>query len=80
MVYDFVMNDIPKLNDILGLPVEDRLALASAIWDSLAAEPETVPVPAWHRQIVEQRLAEDDADPSAGESFAALRRRIEGRD
>ena len=72
------MNDIPKLKDILGLPVEDRLALASAIWDSLAAQPDAVPVPAWHRDIVEQRLADDESDPSAGESFAELRRRIEG--
>lgn len=54
------MNDSPNLKDILGLPVEDRLAIASAIWDSLAAEPGAVPVPAFHRDIVEQRLAEDD--------------------
>ncbi len=72
------MNDIPKLKDILGLPVEDRLALASAIWDSLAAEPGNVPVPAWHRDILEQRLADDQAEPSAGDSFAEVRRRIEG--
>jgi putative addiction module component (TIGR02574 family) len=64
-VYNFGMNDSPKLKDILGLPVEDRLAIASAICDSLAAEPGAVPVPAWHREIVEQRLADDEADPSA---------------
>jgi putative addiction module component (TIGR02574 family) len=64
LVYNFDMNDIPKLKDILGLPVEDRLALASAIWDSLAAEPANLPVPNWHREIVEQRLADDEADPS----------------
>lgn len=72
------MNDIPKLKDILGLPVSERLALASAIWDSLAATPESVPVPDWHRDIVEQRLAEDDAEASPGESFAELRHRLEG--
>jgi putative addiction module component (TIGR02574 family) len=72
------MNDIPKLSDILGLPASERLALASAIWDSLAATPESVPVPDWHRETVGQRLAEDDAKASKGETFAELRRRLEG--
>lgn len=72
------MNDLPKLKDILGLPVRERLALVSAIWDSLAAAPESVPVPDWHRGIVEERLAEDDAGLLPGETFAQLRRRLEG--
>ena len=71
------MNDISKLKDILELSVAQRLEIAAAIWDSLAAAPGNVPVPDWHREIVEQRLEDDDAE-TTGESWSDVRRRIEG--
>ncbi len=65
------------LDELLALPAEERLIVAEALWNSLARDPSKVPVPDWHREILEQRIADDDADPSEGETWDALRRRLE---
>jgi putative addiction module component (TIGR02574 family) len=46
--------------EVLALPPEDRLQLVEDLWDSLAAEPEAIPVPDWHREELDRR----DRDPS----------------
>jgi putative addiction module component (TIGR02574 family) len=50
--------------DILALPAAERLELVEQIWDSLAADPGSVPVPDWHREELDRRLARHRADPS----------------
>jgi len=40
----------PLLDKILGLPPEERFELLADVGDSIAAEPEAVPVPEWHRE------------------------------
>ncbi|MCP3669369.1 MAG: addiction module protein, partial [Gammaproteobacteria bacterium] len=35
--------------------------LIEAIWDSIAATPEAVPVPQWHKDILDNRLADKNA-------------------
>ena len=45
------------IEEILRLPVEERLRLVEDVWDSIAAEPDAVPVPEWHRQELDRRLA-----------------------
>ncbi len=71
------MSDAPTLEQLLELPAAERLALAEKLWDSLIADPQSVPVPDWHRALLAERLAEDDADGEASESWAEVRRRIE---
>ena len=66
------------IETLLTLPVSTRLALIEALWDSLSGDAVLVPVPDWHREILEQRLLEDDADTSAGLSWTAVRHEIEG--
>jgi putative addiction module component (TIGR02574 family) len=64
--------------DILELPVAERVRLVEAIWDSIAAAPEALPLTEWQREELDRRLAEFEADPDAGstleEVFARLRR------
>ena len=48
------------LEEILRLPVEERLELLEQVWDSIAADPNRVPVPEWHKEELARRLA----DPS----------------
>jgi putative addiction module component (TIGR02574 family) len=45
------------------LSVEDRIALATAIWDSIAAEPHAPLLTEDLRRELERRVAEDDANP-----------------
>jgi putative addiction module component (TIGR02574 family) len=73
------MQNSTLLDQLLVLPSEERLTIAEALWDSVAAEPGSAPIPDWHREILDQRLAEDDADESHGESWADVRSRIEMR-
>lgn len=44
------------MDEILRLPVEERLKLVQDIWDSIAATPEDVPVPEWHKHELDRRL------------------------
>ena len=64
--------------EILALPVEERVQLVDAIWDSISAVPEALPLTQWQREELDRRLAEFEADPEAGstleEVFARIRR------
>jgi putative addiction module component (TIGR02574 family) len=63
---------------ILALPIEDRVRLVEAIWDSISAVPEALPLTDWQREELDRRLADFEANPDAGSSleevFARIRR------
>ena len=46
------------LATLLRLPPAERIQLIEDAWESLAASPEGVPVPDWHRELLEERLAD----------------------
>ena len=58
------MDARPILDEILRLPPDQRLQLVEDIWESLAASPADVPVPEWHRVLLEERLADPGEEPS----------------
>jgi len=64
--------------EILGLPVAERVKLVEAIWDSISAVPEALPLTPWQREELDRRLSEYEADPDSGSSledvFARIRR------
>jgi putative addiction module component (TIGR02574 family) len=43
-----------------------------SLWDRIAAAPETIPVPDWHREILEERLNDLDASPDAGDTWEVV--------
>jgi putative addiction module component (TIGR02574 family) len=45
------------------LSVAERIALVQAIWDSIAADPDAVPLTDAQRQELERRADDDDANP-----------------
>jgi putative addiction module component (TIGR02574 family) len=55
------------------LPVEEQVQYVGALWDRIAAAPEEVGVPDWHRQLLRERLAEYRSDPSAGRPWREVR-------
>jgi putative addiction module component (TIGR02574 family) len=63
-------------SQILQLPVEDRLELAEALWESLKREPVQPELPAWQREALDERLAADDAAPEAGSPWEEVKQRI----
>ncbi len=62
------------LREILHLPPAERLRLVEDIWDSLDASAMDVPVPEWHREELDSRIADPAEQPtvSADELKARL--------
>jgi putative addiction module component (TIGR02574 family) len=64
--------------EILALPVEERVRLVDAIWDSISVVPEALPLTQWQKDELDRRLTEFEADPETGstleEVFARIRR------
>ena len=61
------------LQQILSLPVDERIELVQAIWDSVVAESAAVPVAAAQRRTLDARLADLEARPSAGRPWSEVR-------
>lgn len=52
------------IDEILKLPIEERLRLVELIWESIAATPSAVPLGDAHRAVIDERLAEHSRAPS----------------
>jgi putative addiction module component (TIGR02574 family) len=52
-----------EIAEILRLPIEERLRLVELIWESIAADPSTIPIGDAHRKVIDERLAEHDSNP-----------------
>ena len=59
------------------LPVEEQIDYVQALWDVIAAHPEEVPVPGWHREILDERLAEYEVHPDEGVSWEEFRAELQ---
>ena len=64
----------PKLIDLSQLSVSERLQLAEDLWDSI--DDEQLPIPDWHRQELDRRLAEYRANPDSGTPWEEVRDRL----
>lgn len=65
------------------LPVEQQIDYVQTLWERIAAREDQVPVPACHREVLEERLADYESDPDAGRPWeqveADLRQRLATR-
>jgi putative addiction module component (TIGR02574 family) len=55
------------------LSLDEKLDYVQSLWDQLSAKPDDIPVPDWHRQILDERLAADQANPQEARSWEAIR-------
>ncbi len=69
------MSPIFKQLGIDRLSPEERLKLISEIWESLTPIDQTE-IPESHRQELDRRLANADADPSAGQPWEDVRKQL----
>ena len=58
------------------LSVEEKIDYLQSLWNRIAATPETIPVPDWHREIIDERVKELDVDPEAGEDWDVVKERL----
>ncbi len=55
------------------LNIDEQIAYIQALWDRIAAKEDVVPVPDWHREILDERLADVDANPDAGRPWEEVK-------
>jgi putative addiction module component (TIGR02574 family) len=63
----------PRLEQILNLSVEERIQLVEAIRDSIADNPEALPVTEAQRAGLDRRLAAHRRDPGASRPWSQVR-------
>ena len=69
------------LEEVRHLPVEERIELAEAIWDTIAedAGSDALPLAESHRLELDRRLSELEAHPDAARPWEEVRARLERR-
>jgi putative addiction module component (TIGR02574 family) len=60
------------------LTIEEKIEYVGSLWDRIAVEPTEIPVPDWHRRIVEERLARDEAHPEESVPWEDVKKEVLG--
>ena len=66
----------PSLDELTRLPLEERLELVEALWDSIAADSHDLPVTAEQAAVLDERLADLEANPEAGRPWSEFRKTL----
>jgi putative addiction module component (TIGR02574 family) len=61
-----------------SLPVKQQVEYVRALWKKIA-DPQEVPSPEWHREIVRQRLAEHRENPDVAVPWEEVRAELLAR-
>ncbi len=69
------MNTI-DLASVLELPLQERLQIVEAIWDSVAFESKDLDLQPWQSTELDRRVAEFETDPTEGVPWAEVQRRV----
>ncbi len=62
------------------LSADEKLDYVQSLWDHIRADPAVVPIPEWHLRILEERLAEYEANPDPGRPWEEVLQEIFDRD
>jgi putative addiction module component (TIGR02574 family) len=73
------MGKVDKAAEILALPAAERLRLVEALWDSLAADATSVPIPDWHRVELDRRVDRHKAGIGAAAPWDEVKSRLTKR-
>lgn len=65
-------------DEINQLTVDERLLLVQEIWDSIAADQESLAVTEAQKEELDRRLNDYHASPAEGSSWEDVKRRITG--
>lgn len=64
------------VNDLLELPVSERLQLVEDLWDSIAEVPEAIELSEEQRAELDRRLEAYHDDPESGSPWNEVKERI----
>jgi putative addiction module component (TIGR02574 family) len=75
--YRSFMNTIP-MSEILKMSVSERIQLVEDIWDSIAADPGSLPLTEEQRAELHERIDQAEANPGQGRVWSEVRERLLG--
>jgi putative addiction module component (TIGR02574 family) len=61
------------------LSVEEKIDYLQFLWDRIAATPEPISGPDWHREILGARMSDLEATPEAGENWNVVQKRLRAK-
>lgn len=65
--------------DVETMTIEEKLQAIEALWENLCRQPEGIPIPAWHVQLLEEREARVKSGEEAFEDWDVVKKRIQAR-
>jgi len=65
------------LDEVLGLPPGERIAILDAVWETLS--PEDLPVTSEERALLDARMADLETHPQDQSSWSEVKARLENR-
>lgn len=66
------------LDQLLEIPTAERVELAQTIWESVAQNPENVPLTQPQREELDRRLEAFERNPNTGSTWEFLKRSLRG--
>jgi putative addiction module component (TIGR02574 family) len=67
------------ISEIERMSFAERLKTMEQLWRSIAAEPEKLESPAWHKAIIKKRLAKIEAGEGKFLTLAQVKKRLRKR-
>ncbi len=65
-----------SISQVFELTLSEKLQLLEDLWDSIALNPEQIPILEWHKEELDQRKASYLQNPSSVTSWDAVREKI----
>jgi len=74
---EYVTNGMSTaIDELTKLPLPQRLEIVERLWDSIAADPERLPVTAKQAEELDRRLAAHESNPGEGVAWEEIRERL----
>lgn len=63
--------------DIEQISIAERIQLAEDLWDSILADPESLPVTDVQKQVLDRRLEKHYQEPDTGSTWQSVKNRFD---
>lgn len=63
--------------EIDAMPLEEKLELSEALWESIYATADELPVPDWHKPLLDESLDRLDSHPDEGRTWDEVKKRLQ---
>lgn len=59
-----------------ALSIDEQIAYVQSLWDHIAARPEDVPVPDWHREVLASRVEAHRVNKDQGQDWEEFEKNL----